>query len=431
METTFWRDVVDARQDNFYKGLNHALFDQATPDQRRAFLQLHLNRLRQDPKMAKLYPDANDLAYHFNALISLFWDATIRPKRPALPQVPQTPPSPNPNLLQAQLIRMFNSEEFDRASLDGKQKLIQFAQQKLGYTPSVFNLNLANYWNPVIRVNRPSAPYAQPEYTLNKIRLTGNFEHDLNSINFDRASPGEVKMFFRYNLLLSALALRKFIKYLRHIWRPRNHAPFIIDDVASSDRRLRLQNYPWPRDSVVEDTEIYGSPPDALEGCDADEDGVIDPISMDPIPVADLVRIRTAGALRCYNLQTLVDINDATGIDPFTRLPFARDLRDAIFDLDLQRKGLMQTPETIRFHEEAEGLIEVFEAILDGFAEQHPAIVENYRRTLNNIRREVRNAIVTELNYPDEEFLLEMPEEDTIARMIQEARDNFEREINH
>lgn len=429
MQVTFWRDVVDARQDNFYKGLNSIQFDEADPKQRLAFLELHLNRLRQDPKMAKLYSDPNDLTYHFNALIVLFWDSTIRPNRPALPQVPQKPQSDNPNLLQAQLIRMFNSEEFDKAGHNGKHQLITFAQQKLGYTPSLYNLHMQDYWNPVIRPNRPPPPYLQPEYTLNKIPLSGNFEEDVNSVNFDRATPGEVKMFFRYNLLLSALPLKKFVKYMRHVWRPRAHNPIVIEDVASSNRSLRLQNYPWPRDSVVEDVEIYGSPQDAQEGCESDEDGVIDPITLDPIPADQLVRIRTAGALRCYNLQILIDLNNTTGMDPFTRIPFARDLRDEIFDLELQQKGLQATEITSQFLLGAEHDTQPFEELLNRYQQEHPLIVDNYRRVLNGIRHEMRNAVLTELNHPEEQFIQQMQDEDTIYNAIQDAIDNFTQEI--
>lgn len=181
-----------------------------------------------------------------------------------------------------------------------------------------------------------------------------------------------------------------------------------------------MQNYPWPRDSVIEDIEIYGTAQDAQDVCEADQDGVIDPISMDPIPPAQLVRIRTAGALRCYNLQTLIDINNDTGIDHFTRLPFARDLRDAIFELQLASRALQDTPETVRFREEDEEELEGFESLLNQYQQQYSLIVDAHRRILNTIRHEVRNAVLTKLGYPEEEFLQTMRQQQTIRYGVRE-----------
>ena len=421
MQSTFWLELADARQDKFYQGLNSVQFDEAPPEAQLAFLQLHLGRMRQNSMLLKLYPEHNDLTYYFNALIILFWNAVIRRNRPAYPQIPQSPPSNNTNLVTCQLIIMFNSEKFDKAGPAERKLLTDFTQQSMRYSPSVYNLNLYKYWNPVIRANRGPPPYLQPELVLNQIRISGDFEQDLNSAAYDQASEEEIRRFVRYNFILSGLSVEKFRLYVYHIFqaRPRRNRILTLDELYSTKQGIRLMNYPWPRDSVIEDTEVYGTMQDAQDSCEMDEDGVVDPISFDPIPSGELVRIRTAGALRCYALSTLIDINNSTGIDPFSRIPFARDLRDGIFALQLRRQGLQETADTRRFGQQAEDELQNLEGVLN--QNNNPVQVDNYRRVLNELRLQIRNAVITELTYPNEEFLRQMRDHDTIGQAVRTA----------
>lgn len=86
-------------------------------------------------------------------------------------------------------------------------------------------------------------------------------------------------------------------------------------------KKYRQQRY--PDHCIFENVGEYGQPEDAFEQCEVDDEGsIIDPISLDDIDPARLVRVRcNGGKLYCYDIDSLKGIVDSDPRDPITRRP--------------------------------------------------------------------------------------------------------------